>query len=143
MTQATSTTIDRPTMGLTLPPRATPLATSYGKLFPVGRSTSIPIHSTGGYGRASMTAGCGRDRAGPVGHQDRLVRVHRDDRTSTDSLRKVKAAGGTVVAPPFDVGDQGRMAASRIRPVPSCRSGRAPGWVASRRPVTTATAGPS
>ena len=82
----------------------------YGKVF--GWTIEVnPDPQYGGYGRrAGRRQGRGRDRAGAVaGPADGVVGLHRDRRRRRAGKR-VTDAGGTVIAPPFDVGDQGRMA---------------------------------
>ena len=82
----------------------------YSKLF--GWTVEInPDPQYGGYGRAQIG---GKDAAGIGGTQSPdqpsawSLYIGTDD---ADALaRKVVEAGGTVAAPPFDVGDQGRMA---------------------------------
>lgn len=110
MTQATDTTIHRPTW--------VDLATSdaeagrdfYGKLFG-WRIEVDPDPQYGGYGLAKLG---GQDAAGigPIQFPGQptawSLYIGTDDVEQLSE--RVRAAGGTVVAPPFDVGDQGRMA---------------------------------
>jgi predicted enzyme related to lactoylglutathione lyase len=56
---------------------------------------------------------------------------------------KVTAAGGVVIAPPFDVGDQGRMAVFMDPTGAQISAWQGPGWADSRRPASTPTAGPN
>ncbi len=71
----------------------------------------IPDPQYGGYGMAKIA---GKDVAG-IGPKQSAdaptawsVYIGTDD--AQDLARKVQAAGGKVIAPPFDVGDKGRMA---------------------------------
>jgi len=82
----------------------------YGKLF--GWETEVQADPQyGGYGMARIA---GKDVAGIGGLQDPnapsawMVYIGTDDAEAV--AKKVEAAGGKVVAPPFDVGDAGRMA---------------------------------
>ena len=82
----------------------------YGELF--GWQIDVnPDPQYGGYGRAHIA---GQDVAGisPAQSPDQPTAwsfyVGTED--AAESARKVEAAGGKVVAPTFDVGDQGRMA---------------------------------
>jgi len=82
----------------------------YGKLF--GWETEgEPDPQYGGYGMARIG---GKDVAGIGGLQDPnapsawMAYIGTDDAEAV--AKKVEAAGGKVVAPPFDVGDAGRMA---------------------------------
>lgn len=82
----------------------------YAKLF--GWQVEVnPDPQYGGY----AIAGIGGDQVGGIGPTQSpeqpsawSLYVGTDDVSAT--AEKVKAAGGTVVAPPFDVGDQGKMA---------------------------------
>jgi predicted enzyme related to lactoylglutathione lyase len=85
----------------------------YGRLF--GWQIEVnPDPQYGGYGRALAA---GKDAAGIGGTQSPdqpsawSLYIGTDDVDALSS--KVAAAGGTVVAPPFDVGDQGLMAVFR------------------------------
>jgi uncharacterized protein len=82
----------------------------YSKLF--GWQVDVnPDPQYGGYGRALVK---GRDAAGisPAQSPDQptawSLYIGTDD--ADEAARAVEAAGGKVIAPPFDVGDQGRMA---------------------------------
>jgi uncharacterized protein len=110
MTQATSTTIDRPTWVDLATQDATAARDFYGKLF--GWQIDVnPDPQYGGYGRAQHD---GMDAAGIGPAQSAIQPTAWSVYIGTSDVdrlaEKVKAAGGTVVAPPFDVGDQGRMA---------------------------------
>jgi uncharacterized protein len=110
MTQAMSTTINRPTWVDLATKDADGARDFYGKLF--GWRVEVnPDPQYGGYGLAKRH---GQDAAGigPVQSAEQptawSMYVGTDD---VEALaEKVRAAGGTVIAPPFDVGDQGRMA---------------------------------
>lgn len=110
MTQATTTT-NRPAWVDLATSDAEAARTFYAQLF--GWDIEVnPDPQYGGYGIARVD---GRDAAGigPVQSPQQptawSLYVGTDD---VDTLSgAVTAAGGTVVAPPFDVGDQGRMAA--------------------------------
>jgi predicted enzyme related to lactoylglutathione lyase len=110
MSQATSTA-NRPAWVDLATSDAEAARTFYGKLF--GWDIEVnPDPQYGGYGIARVDGG---DAAGigPVQSPQQpttwSLYVGTDD---VDALSDaVTAAGGTVVAPPFDVGDQGRMAA--------------------------------
>jgi predicted enzyme related to lactoylglutathione lyase len=82
----------------------------YGKLF--GWETEVMTDPQfGGYGMAKIS---GKDVAGIGGLQDPnapsawMLYIGTDDAEAI--AKKVEAAGGKVVAPPFDVGESGRMA---------------------------------
>ncbi len=82
----------------------------YEKLF--GWKVEVnPDPQYGGYGMAKVD---GKDTAGIGPKQDPQqpsvwqLYIGTDDAAAT--AKKVEAAGGKVIAPPFDVGDQGRMA---------------------------------
>jgi uncharacterized protein len=82
----------------------------YGKLF--GWETEVMADPQyGGYGMARIG---GKDVAGIGGLQDPnaptawMLYIGTDDAEAV--AKQVEAAGGKVVAPPFDVGDAGRMA---------------------------------
>jgi len=82
----------------------------YSKLF--GWKIEVnPDPQYGGYGMANVggkrVAGIG-PKMSPEGPTAWSVYIGTDD--ADDLARKVQAAGGRVTAPPFDVGDQGRMA---------------------------------
>jgi len=82
----------------------------YGKLF--GWKTEVnPDPQYGGYGLAKLD---GQDTAGIGGLQSPDQPTAWSFYIGTDDCatieQKVKAAGGKVVAPAFDVGDQGKMA---------------------------------
>jgi uncharacterized protein len=82
----------------------------YSKLF--GWNIEVnPDPQYGGYGMAKLG---GHDVAG-IGpkqspDQPSAWSLYIGTPSADDLAEKVKAAGGTVIAPPFDVGDQGRMA---------------------------------
>jgi uncharacterized protein len=82
----------------------------YSKVFG-WRVEVSPDPQYGGYGLAKID---GQDVAGigpkqsPEAPTAWSLYIHADD--VGDLARKVESAGGTVIAPPFDVGDQGRMA---------------------------------
>lgn len=111
MTEAMSTTVDRPVWVDLGAKDAAAAGEFYQKLF--GWQIEVnPDPMYGGYGRAKVN---GVDAAGigPTQSPDQpsmwSIYIGTDD---VDALaEKVQVAGGTVVAPPFDVGDQGRMAA--------------------------------
>jgi predicted enzyme related to lactoylglutathione lyase len=110
MAQATATTVNRPVWVDISATDAKALADYYTKLF--GWSVEVnPDPQYGGYGLARIG---GKDAAGigpkqsPDAPTAWSVYIGTDD--VDDLARRVQAAGGTVVAPPFDVGDQGRMA---------------------------------
>ena len=110
MTQATNTTIDRPTWVDLATSDAEAARDFYGKLF--GWRVEVnPDPQYGGYGLAKLD---GQDAAGigPVQFPGQpttwTLYIGTDDIERLSE--KVGAAGGTVTAPPFDVGDQGRMA---------------------------------
>jgi predicted enzyme related to lactoylglutathione lyase len=82
----------------------------YSKLF--GWNIEVnPDPQYGGYGIAKLGS---EDAAGIGGKQDPsaptawTLYIGTDD--VEDLARRIQAAGGSVAAPPFDVGDQGRMA---------------------------------
>jgi uncharacterized protein len=82
----------------------------YGKLF--GWQVEVnPDPQYGEYGRARMN---GKDVAGigPTQSPDQPTAwaFYVGSDSADDLARKVQAAGGVVASPPFDVGDQGRMA---------------------------------
>jgi len=82
----------------------------YSKLF--GWNIEVTADpSYGGYAMAKVggkhVAGIGPKQS-PEGPTAWMVYVATHD--AEDLAKKVEAAGGTVIAPPFDVGDQGRMA---------------------------------
>ncbi len=84
----------------------------YSRLF--GWQVEVsPDPQYGGYGIAKLD---GHDVAG-IGPQmtpgPPVWSVYIGTGDAEELARKVSAAGGTVVAPPFDVGDQGRMAVFR------------------------------
>ena len=110
MTEATTTTLDRPVWVDLGAKDAAAAREFYQTLF--GWQIEVnPDPMYGGYGLAKVN---GVDAAGigPTQSPDQpsmwSIYIGTDD---VDGLaEKVQAAGGTVVAPPFDVGDQGRMA---------------------------------
>src|SRR5437868_5152082 len=82
----------------------------YSKLF--GWKVEVnPDPQYGGYGMANVggkqVAGIGPQMS-PGAPTAWSVYIGTDD--ADDLAKKVQTAGGTVIAPPFDVGDQGRMA---------------------------------
>jgi len=82
----------------------------YSKLF--GWKIEVnPDPQYGGYGMANVggkqVAGIG-PKMSPEAPTAWSVYIGTDD--ADDLAKKVQAAGGKVIAPPFDVGDQGRMA---------------------------------
>jgi predicted enzyme related to lactoylglutathione lyase len=82
----------------------------YGKLF--GWSVEVsPNPEHGGYALAKLG---GKDVAGIGGTQSPEApsawNVYIGSHDAAETAKKVEAAGGKVVAPPFDVADQGRMA---------------------------------
>src|SRR2546427_7397184 len=82
----------------------------YSKLF--GWKIDVnPDPQYGGYGMANVggkqVAGIG-PKMSPEAPTAWSVYIGTDD--ADDLAKKVQAAGGKVIAPPFDVGDQGRMA---------------------------------
>jgi uncharacterized protein len=110
MAHATSTTVDRPVWVDLATKDAEGARDFYTKLF--GWQIEVnPDPLYGGYGRATVD---GRDAAGigPAQSPDQpsmwsvYIGTEDIDRLADD----VQAAGGRIVAPPFDVGDQGRMA---------------------------------
>lgn len=110
MTEATTTTLDRPVWVDLGAKDAAAAREFYQTLF--GWQIEVnPDPMYGGYGLAKVN---GVDAAGigPTQSPDQpsmwSIYIGTED---VDGLaKKVEAAGGTVVAPPFDVGDQGRMA---------------------------------
>ena len=83
----------------------------YSKLF--GWKIEVqPDPQYGGYGMGKLgdkqVAGIG-PKMSPDAPTAWSIYIGTDD--ADDLAKKVQAAGGKVVAPPFDVGDQGRMAA--------------------------------
>ena len=110
MAQATMTAIGRPVWVDLASSDAAASRDFYSKLF--GWHIDVnPDPQYGGYGRA--TAG-NKDVAGIGPAQDPNAPTAWNLYIGTDDAealgRRVEAAGGKVVAPPFDVGDQGRMA---------------------------------
>jgi predicted enzyme related to lactoylglutathione lyase len=82
----------------------------YGTVF--GWQVDVnPDPQYGGYGLARIA---GKDVAGigptQAPEQPTVWSVYIGTDDVEDLARRVQAAGGTVIAPPFDVGDQGRMA---------------------------------
>ena len=63
--------------------------------------------------------------------------------TSTTSAKRIEGAGGTVVAPPFDVGDQGRMAVFQDLSGAFFSAWQGTRMRGFRTQARTATAGPS
>jgi predicted enzyme related to lactoylglutathione lyase len=110
MTEATTTTVNRPAWVDLATSDADAARAFYQKVF--GWRVEVnPDPQYGGYGIAKLD---GRDAAGigPVQSPQQPTTwsfyIGTDD---VDRLSEsVQAAGGTVIAPPFDVGDQGRMA---------------------------------
>jgi uncharacterized protein len=82
----------------------------YSKLF----GWQIEVSPDPQYGGYAMAQVGGKDVAGigPKQSEDAptawMVYIGTED--AEDTARRVSAAGGNVIAPPFDVGDQGRMA---------------------------------
>ena len=82
----------------------------YSKVF--GWNIKVePDPQYGGYGMAEV----GGKRAAGIGpkmspEQPTAWTLYIGTDDADDLAKKVQAAGGTVIAPPFDVGDQGRMA---------------------------------
>ena len=110
MAQATMTAIGRPMWVDLASQDAEGSRNFYSKLF--GWKIDVnPDPQYGGYGRA--TAG-DKDVAGISPAQDPNAPTAWNLYIGTDDVeglsRKIEAAGGKVVAPAFDVGDQGRMA---------------------------------
>ncbi len=89
-----------------------------------------PDPQYGGYGMAKVAdkqvAGIG-PKMSPDAPTAWSIYIGTDD---IDGLaKKVEAAGGKVVAPPFDVGDQGRMGAFQdLRMATANHDGQLPGW---------------
>jgi predicted enzyme related to lactoylglutathione lyase len=113
MTQATDTTVDRPTWVDLATSDAEAARDFYGKVFG-WRIEVDPDPQYGGYALAKLD---GQDAAGigPVqspGQSTTWTLYIGTDDVDRRSQR-VQAADGTVVAPPFDVGDQGRMGTFR------------------------------
>jgi uncharacterized protein len=110
MAQATATALGRPIWVDLSSSDAAASREFYSKLF--GWQIDVnPDPQYGGYGRAMIA---GKDVAGLGPAQDPNAPTAWNFYIATDdaeaTARKVEAAGGKVVAPPFDVGDQGRMA---------------------------------
>ena len=110
MTEATRTTLDRP-VWVDLGAKDAAAAREFYQTLFGWQIVVNPDPMYGGYGLAKVN---GVDAAGigPTQSPDQpsmwSIYIGTDD---VDGLAaKVQAAGGTVVAPPFDVGDQGRMA---------------------------------
>lgn len=119
MAQTTTTTTTTTTKALANKPAWVDLATSdaaaardfYSKLFGWDLEVSEDPQY-GGYATAKLgensVAGIGPKQGGDDSPTAWSIYIGTDD---VDALaRKVQGAGGTVIAPPFDVGDQGRMA---------------------------------
>ena len=110
MTQATQTTLDRPVWVDLGAKDAGAAREFYEKLF----GWQIDVNPDPMYGGYALAKVDGVDAAGigPTQSPDQpsmwSIYIGTDD---VDRLaEKVTAAGGVVIAPPFDVGDQGRMA---------------------------------
>jgi predicted enzyme related to lactoylglutathione lyase len=113
MAQATSVILNRPAWVDLSSSDAEGSRTFYSSLFGWGVDVN-PDPQYGGYGLARLggsdVAGIGPTQSADAPTAWNLY-LGTDD---VDALAKrVEAAGGTVVAPPFDVGDQGRMAVFR------------------------------
>jgi predicted enzyme related to lactoylglutathione lyase len=110
MTKATVAVANKPVWVELSTPDAAASRDFYAKLFG-WKVEVIQDPQYGGYGMARIgdqdAAGIGPKQS-PDAPTAWAIYIGTDD---VDRLAdKVKAAGGTVVAPPFDVGDQGRMA---------------------------------
>lgn len=110
MTKATVAVANKPVWVELSTPDAAASRDFYAKLFG-WKVEVITDPQYGGYGMARIgdqdAAGIGPKQS-PDAPTAWTIYIGTDD---VDHLAdKVKAAGGTVVAPPFDVGDQGRMA---------------------------------
>ena len=110
MPQTISATLNKPTWVDLAADDAAGERDFYAKLF--GWNVEVnPDPQYGGYGIAKIR---GEDAAGIGGKQDPntptawTLYIGTDD--IEDLARRVTENGGTVAAPPFDVGDQGRMA---------------------------------
>ena len=82
----------------------------YSKLF----GWQVEVNPDPQYGGYALAKTGGKDVAGIGGKQDPSAptawSVYIGTDNADETAKKVQAAGGTVVAPPFEVGDQGRMA---------------------------------
>jgi predicted enzyme related to lactoylglutathione lyase len=110
MPQTITTTVNRPAWVDLAADDAAGERDFYSKLF--GWNVEVnPDPQYGGYGIAKLA---GEDAAGIGGKQDPSTPTAWSLYIGTDDIddlaRRVTDAGGTVAAPPFDVGDQGRMA---------------------------------
>jgi predicted enzyme related to lactoylglutathione lyase len=110
MAQATATTVDKPTWVDLSSSDAPASRDFYSKLF--GWRVDVnPDPQYGGYARATIgdkdVAGIGpaQDPDAPTAWS-----IYIGTNDVSDLAKRVEAAGGKVVAPPFDVGDQGKMA---------------------------------
>jgi predicted enzyme related to lactoylglutathione lyase len=110
MTQAISTLVDRPAWVDLATSDADAARGFYSRLF--GWQVEVnPDPQYGGYGMAHTAGG---DAAGIGPKQDPNAPTTWNLYIGTNDIdaltRRVEGAGGTVAAPPFPVGDQGRMA---------------------------------
>ena len=82
----------------------------YSKLF----GWQVEVNPDPQYGGYALAKTGGKDVAGIGGKQDPSAptawSVYIGTDNADETAKKVQAAAGTVVAPPFEVGDQGRMA---------------------------------
>jgi predicted enzyme related to lactoylglutathione lyase len=111
MAEAKTAVANKPTWVDLATPDAAAARDFYAKVFGWKIEVS-PDPQYGGYGMANLggkqVAGIG-PKMSPEAPTAWSIYIATDD---ADGLaKKVQAAGGKVVAPPFDVGDQGRMAA--------------------------------
>ena len=110
MAQATSTIVNKPAWVDLSSSDAEASRAFYSKLF--GWQVDVnPDPLYGGYALAKLD---GKDVGGiaPAQSPDAPTAwsIYVGTNDADDLAKRVQAAGGTVVAPPFDVGDQGRMA---------------------------------
>jgi predicted enzyme related to lactoylglutathione lyase len=110
MAQTMTTTLNKPAWVDLATDDAAASREFYSKLF--GWNVEVnPDPQYGGYGLAKLS---GNDAAGIGPKQDPNAPTAWSLYLGTDDVddlaRRVTANGGSVVAPPFDVGDQGRMA---------------------------------
>lgn len=110
MAEATTTVVNRPAWIDLSSPDAAASREFYSRLF--GWNIEVnPDPQYGGYGMAKVG---GHDVAGIGPKQSEEAptawSLYIGTNDAEEAARKAAAAGGKVIAPPFDVGDQGRMA---------------------------------
>ena len=110
MTEAVATVANKPVWVDLATPDAEAAREFYSKLF----GWNIEVHEDPQYGGYGMARIDGTDAAG-IGpkqspEQPTVWTLYIGTDDVEELARKVQSAGGTVVTPPFDVGDQGRMA---------------------------------